>query len=212
MKKAFISVLLVLVIVSSVFSFDFGGGVGAGVRFGNKEKFSGGLYETFQISSKSLEIERGIIGVTFFGCYKNFMVGFGLHSFAENTNKDYNEEIADVGCISLGYNFDFHTLVTPSIFIEYSMDNTISVSIVAMFTPHFHKYEVIDYKRSDCNSIGHKTLKCTECGHIKKQTISKEHNFYWEPSSVWIDYYTERCADCGKYSGRVKDHGKIYQL
>lgn len=80
------------------------------------------------------------------------------------------------------------------------------------YIPASHNYITIESKKGSCNELGYNVVKCIECGYTTKEYSYGTHHFYWEPSSYWIDYYKERCSSCGKYSGRVKDHGKIYSF
>ena len=74
-----------------------------------------------------------------------------------------------------------------------------------------HDYHITERKEYSCYTSGYLKKECSECGKIDIEYIPAGHTFIWEETS-FIDYYREYCVDCHKYSGRVKDHGIIYQI
>lgn len=74
-----------------------------------------------------------------------------------------------------------------------------------------HDYHVIEKKEHTCYQSGYLKKECSVCGKIDIEYIPSGHTFIWK-DTCFIDYYEEYCIDCHKYSGRIKDHGKIYQL
>ena len=113
-----------------------------------------------------------------------------------NHNYEVIEKVCPSHCEEVGY-----TLMKCKVCGEIKKVETIKE----------HDYHIIEKKEHTCYDSGYIKKECSVCGKVSIEYIPAGHTFIWEETS-FIDYYREYCVDCHKYSGRVKDHGIIYQI